>query len=120
MGIPPILVSAFQGERGEKGERGEQVSWAGRASPGGTACRLCWNGLPFPSFLQGRDGLPGLPGPPGPPGPKVITPALPKPVTAVTKRPPVAWAPEAPYGDSEATTLWDTPSLPLCQHSSAL
>lgn len=29
MGIPPTLVSAFQGERGEKGERGEQVSWAG-------------------------------------------------------------------------------------------
>lgn len=113
MGIPPILVSAFQGERGEKGERGEQVSWAGRASPGGIACRLCWDGFPFPSFLQGRDGLPGLPGPPGPPGPKVITPALPKPVTAVTKRPPVAWAPEAPCGDSEATTLWDAPSLPL-------
>lgn len=29
MGIPPTLVSAFQGERGEKGERGEQVSWVG-------------------------------------------------------------------------------------------
>lgn len=43
----------------------------------------------------------------------MITPALPKPVTAVTKRPLGAWAPEAPCGDLEPTTFWDDLFLPL-------
>ena len=88
-GHSPHLAICTSGRTGRERRTWRTGELAG-ALPGGTAYGLCWGGHPFPSFLQGRDGPPGLPGPPGPPGPKVITPALPKPVTAVTKRPPLA------------------------------
>lgn len=68
----PALVSAFQGERGEKGER--RTGELGRASQAGLPAACAGTGHPFPSSLQGRDGLPGLLDP-RTPGPKVITPS---------------------------------------------